>query len=243
MKSIAIDTSAKTVSVAIFDDDKLLAESFFNTGFTHSQTLLPIIDFCLNILKTDINQITELIVTSGPGSFTGLRIGLATIKGLAISQNLICKAVSTIETLAYNLKNYSFMNINLKNKISRVIICPALDARCNQVYTGIFELINNQIIRLEEDMAISVDDLKIKLKKFENEVIFLLGDGADLCYNNFKNNFKNIKLVSQDLIYPKASSLFWAAKDKPCVLSENLVPVYLRVSQAQRQLLEKQKQN
>ncbi|MBP0979545.1 MAG: tRNA (adenosine(37)-N6)-threonylcarbamoyltransferase complex dimerization subunit type 1 TsaB [Oscillospiraceae bacterium] len=241
MKSLAIDTCAKTVSVAIFEDDKLIAESFFNTGFTYSQTLLPIIDFCLDISKTNISEIKEFIVVSGPGSFTGLRIGIATIKGLAVSKNLKnlnCKAVSTIETLAYNLRNYSFLNYN---KDLRVIICPAMDARCNQVYTGIFELVDNKIIRLEKDLAISIDELEIKLKKFENEFIFLLGDGANLCYNIFKNSFKNINLVSEDLLYPKASSLFWAAKDKSYISSADLKPVYLRLSQAQRQILEKNK--
>lgn len=109
MKSLALDSSGKTASVAVFEQDKLLCENFLNTGFTHSQTLMPMVDFCLKISKIDINDVDQFIVTSGPGSFTGLRIGMATIKGLAFAQSHIknnknfelkCKAVSTIETLA-----------------------------------------------------------------------------------------------------------------------------------------------
>lgn len=229
MNSIAIDTSSTTASVAIFDDDNLKVELFLNTGFTHSQTLMPMINSCLEFAKKDIHDINQFIVTIGPGSFTGLRIGIATIKGLTISDNLPCKAVSTIETLAYNLIDFNG------------IICPTIDARCNQVYAGIFEAKNNIISRLEDDFAISIDDLKSKLKNFYNKDIFLLGNGAPLCYNHFRHIFShNLHLVSENLRFQKASSAFRAAKNKPTISHFNLVPKYLRIPQAQRQLLKKE---
>lgn len=237
MKSLALDSAEKTASVAIFDNDKLICESFLNTGFTHSQTLLPMIDSCLKISKIDIKDIDQFIVTNGPGSFTGLRIGLATIKGLAFSNAsslsnsslLNCKAVSTIEALAYNLIDFSG------------IICPALDARCSQVYCGIFKCENKTITRLEEDSAISIEDLKVKLKKFKDYPIFLLDNGNHLCYNTLKDDFgSQMCLVSDNLQYLKASSLFLASKTKKLVSPADLSPTYLRLSQAQRQLLMKQ---
>lgn len=237
MKSLALDSSGKTASVAIFDQDKLLCENFLNTGFTHSQTLMPMVNFCLKISKININDVEQFIVTSGPGSFTGLRIGIATIKGLAFAQDHInnknnfelkCKAVSTIESLAYNLIDFDG------------IICPTMDARCNQVYSGLFECKNNVITRLEADFATSIDDLKEKLKIFNNKSIFLLGDGANLCYNYLKGNFnEQLILVSENLRYQKASSLFLASKTKDFVSSLDFTPTYLRLSQAQRQLLAK----
>lgn len=229
MKSLAIDSSGKTASVAIFDNDKLLSENFLNNGLTHSQTLMPMIDSCLNISKTDINDIDQFIVTIGPGSFTGLRIGLATVKGLAAPKQSKCKAVSTIESLAYNLIDFNG------------VICPTIDARCNQVYSGIFECSNNKISRLEDDFAAPIDDLKIKLKNFYNKNIFLLGNGSNLCYNILKDYFNNLYLVSENLKYQKASSLFLAAKNKASTSYIELIPQYLRMSQAQRQLLEKVK--
>ena len=120
------------------------------------------------------------------------------------------------------------------------IICPTMDARCNQVYSGLFECKNNVITRLEADFATSIDDLKEKLKIFNNKSIFLLGDGANLCYNYLKGNFnEQLILVSENLRYQKASSLFWASKTKDFVSSLDFTPTYLRLSQAQRQLLAK----
>lgn len=228
MKSLAIDTSGKTASIALFNDNKLLSEIFLDIGFTHSQTLSPAIDFCLKITKNEISSIDQFIVTTGPGSFTGLRIGIATIKGLAASKQALCKGVSTIETLAYNLIDFDG------------VICPTMDAKCNQVYTGIFECKSRNIIRLEKDCALSLDELKLKLQSLNNKKIFLLGDGANLCYNYFKNQFENnLYLTSENLKYQKASSLFFASKNKDYISHFDLCPTYLRLSQAQRQLLKK----
>lgn len=236
MKSMAIDTSAKTASIAIYNNNKLLTEHFLHSGFTHSQTLMPMLDFCLNISKTDINEIEQFVVTGGPGSFTGLRIGMATVKGLAIAKNIPCKVVSTIKTLAYNLIDFNGF------------IVPTMDARCNQVYTGFFKCENNVITRVGEDCAIHLEELKEKIYYYKNSIlknnngykIFLLGDGAQLCYNYLQSFSKvedaMVKIVSENLRYQKASSLFLASLDEEYVSNEAIVPTYLRLCQAQRQL-------
>lgn len=236
MKSMAIDTSAKTASIAIYDDNKLLTEHFLHTGFTHSQTLMPMLDFCLSISKTDIDEIGQFIITGGPGSFTGLRIGMATVKGLAITKNIPCKVVSTIKTLAYNLIDFNG------------IIVPTMDARCNQVYTGFFKCENNIITRLSEDCAMHLKDLKEQFCYYRDNIvknnskykIFLLGDGAQLCYNYLQSFFEaddnTFKIVSENLRYQKASSLFLASFNEEYTPNEALAPKYLRLCQAQRQL-------
>ena len=247
MKSLAIDTSDKTASVAIFENDKLVSEFFLHTGFTHSQTLLPMIDNCLQISKTNINEIEQFVVTVGPGSFTGLRIGIATIKGFAMSKqkkspnNVIknCKAVSTLEALAYNLIDFEG------------IICPTIDARCNQIYMGLFEVKNKKITRLIDDTATTIENSRNILNnnifnnnsKILNKKIFLLGNGANLCYNYLGDNSDdkissdNLCLVCENLKYQKASGLFLASQDKALVSHFEIVPQYLKLCQAQRQIL------
>ena len=229
MKFLGIDTSAKAASAAVVSDGKLLGEVFVNVGKTHSQTVLPIIQDTLRFSGVSLEELDYLAVSNGPGSFTGLRIGLAAVKGLAYPQNKRCIPVSTLEALAYNLKGF------------KGILCPVMDARCNQVYTALFESDGREIRRLTGDAGISLEDLDNLLKKYSGE-IFLVGDGAELCYNELGWKL-NCALTPAHLLYQRGSGVCYAAASKTADAVECglLVPEYLRLPQAERELKKKTK--
>lgn len=233
MKVLAIDTSAKVSSVAVVDENGTIATFTINTALTHSQTLMPMISAVLKSSAIKLSNIDLFACSSGPGSFTGLRIGIAAIKGLAYGSAKPCVGVSTIEALAYN-----FLGIDS-------LICVAMDARCNQVYHGMFEVIEGKITRLSEDMAITVDDLYIMLKKYDKP-IFLVGDGADLCYNKLGEKLSNLFLANDLLKRQNAQSVGALALQKANIgqtqKATKLMPTYLRLPQAQRELLKKRKE-
>lgn len=227
MKILAADTSAKTASVAIVDENGTIALSVLNNSLTHSQTLMPMINFVLSSCELQIGDIDGFACSSGPGSFTGLRIGIGAVKGLSYGTDKPCVGVSTLEALAYN-----FIGIES-------VVCAVMDARCNQVYTAIFSSNNGNITRLCEDTAISIDELEVMLKKIEKN-IFLVGDGANLCYNKLGN--ENPRLVlSNDLLVRQNASSVGAVAIKKIVAGEGLssaelLPTYLRLPQAEREL-------
>lgn len=229
MKILAIDSSAKAVSVAVIEGQKLLGEFFVNVGLTHSQTLVPMVEEVLKITNIKINEIDAFAVSEGPGSFTGLRIGIAAIKGMAFAHKVPCIVVSTLYSMAYNFAD------------ENAIICAVMDARCNQVYNAFFEIYDEKITRLTPDRTISIQDLYLELKKLGKKVI-LVGDGADLCYNN-KNDL-NLQLAHENRRFQRASSVAFAAYDiylteNLTVNSADLVPKYLRIPQAERELNKK----
>lgn len=231
MKILAIDSSAKTASVAIIEEKVVLAEYFINAGLTHSQTLMPMVESILKNTNTDIKNINIFAISSGPGSFTGLRIGMACIKGLALFNKIPCIEVSTLHSMVYN-----FCGEN-------AIICAVMDARANQVYNAIFDIDDEKITRLTSDRIILIEDLFYELKNFQKKVI-LVGDGAVLCYNKLKNNL-NLNVAYENKRFQKASGVAFAAhdlylKNKNNITSaENLVPKYLIASQAERELNKK----
>lgn len=231
MKLLAIDSSSKTASVAVLDNDKLISESYVDIGLTHSQTLLPLIKNTLKNSHTSIDEIDAFAINNGPGSFTGVRIGISLIKGLAFYKNKPCIPVSTLQSLAYNLIN------------SDCIACSVMDARCNQVYNAIFRINNKKLERLTEDRAISIDNLLTELKENYKEKIIFVGDGADLCYN--KCNNKNLFIVDNSTKYQLAKSTAYLALDffkmGHFVYPDKLLPSYIRLPQAQR-LLNKKKE-
>ena len=229
MNILAIDSSAKTASVALVKDGALLCESFLNNGLTHSQTLMPMIDGVLNSSDMKINDIDCFAVTNGPGSFTGVRIGVATVKGMALSKD--CVGVSTLLSMAYNLVG-----------CYEGLICCAMDARRKQVYTALFESKNGKIVRLTDDMAISLDELKeivIKLKK----IPIFVGDGAKICYNEFRSCGMECCIAPEHLVNQRASGAAFAylggcEECEKCSAAE-LEVNYLRLSQAERELNER----
>lgn len=231
LKILAVDSSAKTASVAITEDDRLISESFVNVGLTHSETLMPMIESSLNNAKLSINDIDAFCVTTGPGSFTGIRIGVAAIKGLAQPGKKPCAGVSTLEAMAYNLADFNG------------IVCCAMDARCAQVYTAIFEVSCKSIKRLTEDMAIPIDELFGILSTYDSDII-LVGDGAQLCYDAFGEKLSSCSLACGMLRFQRAYGAVLSAlsQDDAFKSPEILAPIYIRPPQAEREL-KKKKEN
>lgn len=224
MKILAIDSSAKTASVAVIENGTLISECFVNAGLTHSRTLMPMIDNALSQADMKIDEIDALCVNNGPGSFTGIRIGVAAVKGLAMCDNKPCCGVSTLEAAAYNFTD------------ENCIICVSMDARCNQVYTALFKAENNQIERLCEDKAVSIDDLCTELSLY-NDKIILAGDGAEICYKSFSDKLANVVLSGENRRYQRAYGTALAAiNNNNFNDSSMLAPVYLRLPQAEREL-------
>lgn len=233
MRIFAIDCSATAASVAIMDENKLISESFTNTGLTHSQTLMPMVESSLKNADIDLDSIDTFAIAAGPGSFTGVRIGIAAVKGLAFTSDKPCVSVSTLEAMAYNLLG------------RECIACCVMDARCNQVYNAIFK-VSDKVERLTQDNAILIDDLKKILKNYNLPIVFV-GDGAEMCYNVLKNNFSDAKVAPVNIIYQRASSVaqcaFEMLKTSEPIGSEQLLPVYLRVPQAERELKKRMNKN
>ena len=227
MKILGIDTSAQTASTCVCEDGKIIISSSLNTGLTHSQTLLPMIESMLLSAKMSLSDIDVFAVSNGPGSFTGIRIGVSAIKGFAFAENKLCIGVSTLKALAYNMDGFDG------------IICPCMDARRNQVYNALFE--NNE--RITNDRAISVEELREDLLKYQDKNIWLVGDGAELVYNKLKDEIKKIKLAPITLRLQLASSVCMCAQSEKQVSPNELLPSYLRLSQAERERAEKLNEN
>lgn len=230
MKIFAVDTSAKSASVALIEDGVIKGEYFINTMLTHSETLMPMVDLLFKSLHMSPLEADYFAVNCGPGSFTGLRIGIAAVKGMAFALNKPCVAVSTLESMAYNLCD------------DKSLICAVMDARCNQVYNALFENNNGAVKRICDDRAIKIDELSAELNQIGRNVI-LVGDGAKICFNQLRNSISDVKVAPENLLYQRASSTAFAAERliaKSDILdSAQLVPHYLRLPQAQRELLAK----
>lgn len=225
MKILGIDSSAKSASAAVTENGKIITSFYINTGLTHSQTLMPMIDNALKCADIKLDEIGLIAVNKGPGSFTGVRIGVAAAKGLADVKNIPCAGISTLESMAYNLINNDC-----------IAVC-VMDARCNQVYTALFDITDKSVTRLTADEAISIDDLAIKLKNYKKSKI-LVGDGAEICYNKMIE-VENLSIAGDNIRYQNAVGVCHAAE----MLSENqyipamsLIPEYLRLPQAEREL-------
>ncbi|SDM80127.1 tRNA (adenosine(37)-N6)-threonylcarbamoyltransferase complex dimerization subunit type 1 TsaB [Acetanaerobacterium elongatum] len=233
MVLLGIDTSAKAASVAICDETQLLAEAMVNTKLTHSQTIMPMVQSMLENAHIALNQVDAFAVSAGPGSFTGLRIGIAAVKGMAMALNKPCVAVSTLEALAYNLRGFEG------------IICAVMDARCNQVYTASFRAHSGAVERLTEDSALPIEELIRQLTQFQ-EPVFFVGDGAGLCYNNKNVCLFDARLAPEHMVNQSAASVCRLALERmkaeplAAVGAEAISPVYLRLPQAERELRQKQ---
>lgn len=228
MTVLGIDSSATAASAAIITDGKLVSEVFSDTGLTHSQTLLPMIENCIKMANISINDINLIAVANGPGSFTGVRIGIATVKGIAFTNNIPCAEVSTLESMAYNLS------------VFEGVICSVMDARCNQVYTAFFENVDGcKVNRLSDDSAISIVELGQKIKDFGKSVI-LVGDGAEICYNKLKDEMDNMFIAPLNIRKQRASSVALCALEKESKSAKEIAVNYIRLPQAQRELAKKQ---
>lgn len=230
MRIFAVDTSAKSASAALVEDGAVKGEFFINTMLTHSETLMPMVDSVLKCTHCTPAEIDYFAVNCGPGSFTGLRIGIAAVKGLAFALNKPCVAVSTLETMAYN--------ITMEN----AIVCAVMDARCNQVYNALFEISGKCPKRLCDDRALQIDELVEELKCFDKRII-LVGDGASLCYSKMNGLVDGLDIAPENVRYQRASSTGFAAQklieNGEVLTPSQLMPKYLRLPQAQRELLAK----
>lgn len=230
MKILAVDSSAKTAGVAVVDENaQIISESFVNAGLTHSETLLPMVDSVLERAKLSIRDIDAFAVTNGPGSFTGIRIGIAAVKGLAAPHNTPCCGVSTLKAMAYNLMG------------DDCIACCAMDARCAQVYFAAFRCFADKVERLTEDMAIPASKLIDYLAAYSAEKVICVGDGANIAYESLHDELPNVFLASANLRYQRAWGAACAAvsEDIDFKPASELLPVYLRLSQAERELKKK----
>ena len=229
MKILAFDSTSLTASVAVCEDDKLLGQITLNNGNTHSETLLPMAEQLFRMLSLTADDIELFACSSGPGSFTGVRIGAATVKGLAFGSGKPCVGVSTLEALAYNLRGY------------KGIICPVMNARRSQVYTAIFESDGKNIKRVSEDMAIAASELDLKLFELGADV-YLVGDGIEVALSCFEKT--TVCATPEELRYQSAYSVAQVAlkeyKEGRSVSDKELVATYLRLSQAERERLEKE---
>ncbi|MBQ4612021.1 MAG: tRNA (adenosine(37)-N6)-threonylcarbamoyltransferase complex dimerization subunit type 1 TsaB [Clostridia bacterium] len=227
---LAVDTSATPVSCAIQRDDRLLASYYAHTRSTHSQTLMPMIEHALKMNNMTMNDIDALAVNSCPGSFTGVRIGVSAVKGLAFADNKPCIEVSTLESMAEGFRGLPL----------DAVLCCVMDARCNQVYSAVFSCDRSgDITRLSEDEAITLDELKERLNGIEKRIIFV-GDGAEICYNAFKDARANVSQAPLPLRYQSATGVASTAMRKlqmgNTLTNKELLPGYLRLPQAEREL-------
>ena len=227
MKILAVDSSGLVASVAIVEDDNLIAEYTVNYKKTHSQTLLPMLDEIVRMTETDLNSIDAIAVAKGPGSFTGLRIGAATVKGLAFALDKPIIGVPTVEGLAMNLYD------------TRALICPIMDARRNQVYTGLYRFQNHALQVVKDQIPIAVEELIETLNQIGEEVVFL-GDGVPVYEDVIQKKMEvPFSFAPAHVNKQRASAIairaFDYVKSGLYENADDFAPEYLRLSQAERE--------
>ncbi len=231
MKTLSIECTASPASVCVFEDGKILASSFVNVKQTHSETLLPMVESTLKSALLTINDIEGIAVAAGPGSFTGVRIGISVVKGLATPKDLPSVSVSALHSMAY-----MFLSED-------AVICPVMDARCNQFYNALFAVENGVVKRLCDDRAILCDDLISELKSIKKKVI-LCGDGAEKFYE-FSKGLDNVGLSPVCNRYQSAVGVAQLSYSKfingDTISAKDILPIYLRLPQAERELKSKNK--
>lgn len=227
MKILALESTALTASAALCEEDTLLGEITLNHGNTHSETLLPMAEFLLGQFRMKASEVGLFAVTTGPGSFTGVRIGVATVKGLAFGTKIPCAGVSALAALADRLA------------LSGGLICPVMNARRNQVYTALFRSADGKVQRLLPDSVMSLEALQILLTEYR-EPVYLCGDGYPLAMQALS---VPLVPVPENLRLPSAASVARVAcqmRDAGMLVSDRaLSPVYLRAPQAERERMER----
>ena len=232
MLILAFETSAKAASVALTEDGKLLGEIYQNTGLTHSQTLMVMAEDLLKQCGKSVGDVQAVAVAEGPGSFTGVRIGVAAAKGFSWGKELPCYGVSTLEAKAVSLGAYEGH------------ICACMDARRNQVYNAIFLADGAAPLRVTEDRAIALSELKTELEHIDGN-IYLVGDGAGLAYRTLAPEIPNLVLPPEHRMHQRAVGVAILAQGMAdaglAPSGGELAPNYLRLSQAEREKLERMK--
>lgn len=229
MLMLAFESSAKAASVALCRDGALLGQYFQNSGLTHSVTLLPMAEALLKNNGLTAADIDIFAVSHGPGSFTGIRIGVATVKGMAWAAEKPCVGISTLEAMAWNGLSAP----------QGSLICCAMDARRNQVYNALFRIEDGRPVRLCEDRAISLEALTAEVAASEYKTVFVIGDGAHLAQAALQQAGLDTRLAPELLRWQNAWGVCMAAQGKDAVSTHDLQPVYLRLSQAERERQER----
>ena len=231
LRILALESSAIAASVCVLEDEKILSEFYMNTKQTHSQTLLPMAKTAMEYAGLSVKDLDLLAVSAGPGSFTGVRIGVACVKGLAFPQNTPCCGVSTLEAMAMNLRQ------------QKALVCACMDARCGQVYNALFLTDGETVQRVTEDRALSIEELEKELPQRLQEAgkpLILVGDGAKLCFDSPFFEVLPAQLAPEHMRMQRASGVAEAARRAfekgETVAPEQLAPIYLRLPQAQREL-------
>ncbi len=231
MRILAIDSSGLVAGAALLCDDILTAEYTIHNKKTHSQTLLPMIDGMLRMAEVDVKELDAIAVAAGPGSFTGLRIGASTAKGLAQALDIPILGISSLEGLAFNIEG------------ADALACPMMDARRNQAYYGIYDVSGPRPVVVREQAAAPVEDVIRQLNDIERPVIFL-GDGVPVFSAQLEREVRvPFRMASEAVRYQRASSVAVLGKmaflDGQGMRAEEFAPVYLRMSQAERERAEK----
>lgn len=234
MKILALDSSGLVASAAIVENDVTIAEYTINHKKTHSQTLLPMLDEIRRMTELDLQTIDAIAIASGPGSFTGLRIGSATAKGLGLALNLPIISVPTVDSLAYNLYG------------SEKLICPLMDARRNQVYTGLYTFENGELITIEPQCAVDISEIVRKINETGKEVIFL-GDGVSVYRERLEELTRVRFYLAPSCCNRQRAACVAALGEKLYKLGKvqnaaEHAPNYLRLSQAEREREQKSKE-
>ena len=234
MKILALERSAVSAWVAVTEGEKLLAQSFQNSGLTHSATLMPMVANLLENTGLKLEEMDVIAAAVGPGSFTGVRIGVAAAKGLAWPGDKLCAPCSTLEAMAWQCAHLDGE------------ICAVMDARRSQVYSARFLARDGMLTRLTPDRAVGLEELAAEVEK-SGKTQILVGDGAALCYNAFEAQGIPAKKMPPHLIYQTAWGVARAALrlcgDGALVPAGQLKPQYHRLSQAERERLERLGQN
>lgn len=230
MMILGLESSAKAASVALSRDGALTALSLQLSGLTHSRTLLPMAEDLLKNSGLSLRDVDAVAVTQGPGSFTGIRIGVSAVKGLCWGAEKPAIGVSTLEAMAWNGECAP----------AGSLLCCAMDARRSQVYNALFEFEDGRPVRLTKDRAIGLEELSEELKKHQRP-IFVLGDGGELCYNHIIKQGLTATLAPEAVRMQNAWGVCRAAAGKTPASAAALLPVYLRLSQAERERQERMK--
>jgi len=227
MKIFAVDTSSAVASAALVDGDKLLCEFTLNNGLTHSQTLMPMVKEVFEKSGLSASDIDLFAVSEGPGSFTGLRIGVTTVKGLAHAANKPVAGVNTLEAMCYNLPFCSYL------------ISPIMDARRGEVYNGFYKFKDGKLAEICPPRAIPLSECLEEIKKMDEKTVFL-GDAVPVFHDEIEDRLKDLALFApQGAVAQRAASVAEAAKYKTPQKYNELVPKYLRKSQAEREYEER----
>lgn len=222
MLILALESSAKAASVALMQDAELLAQYSQCSGLTHSRTLLPMVEDMLKNTDKKLADVDFIAVAHGPGSFTGIRIGVSTVKGLAWASDKKCVGVSTLAAMAWH------------GAAAGGLVCSVMDARRSQVYNALFEIKDGAPERLCRDRAIALSELAAELKGYDREVL-LVGDGARLSFDYLTAEGISCRIAPQNLLYQSAWGVGMEALRIEPGTADDLLPVYLRLSQAERE--------